>query len=206
MLTTNGDDAAGRLLRSADCFGDHRSVVSQFEIPTVETERLLLRGYRDSDVDALEAMARDPVLAPFVVMNNAPLREACWRSIALWMGHWAMRGFGIWAVEERASGAFIGRIGIWQPEGWPGTEVGWLLGRAWWGRGYATEAASASVDWAFAHLDVPELVSLILPDNAASQAVAQRIGETYRGEIPFRDVTTGLWAITWDEWKAPRST
>ena len=179
--------------------------MSPLEIPVLETERLVLRGYRDSDVDALEAMARDPVLAPFVVMNNAPLRESCWRSIALWMGHWAMRGFGMWAVEERASGAFIGRIGIWQPEGWPGTEVGWMLGRAWRGRGYATEAARASVGWAFEKLEVPELISLILPDNAASQAVARRIGESYRGEIPFRDTTTGMWAITRDGWKAQSS-
>ena len=122
------------------------------EIPVVETERLLLRGFREADVDALEAMAADPVIAPFVGYAGAPLREACWRSVALWIGHWTLRGFGMWAVEERASGAFIGRIGLWQPEGWPGTEVGWLLGRDWWGHGYASEAARASVDWGFATL------------------------------------------------------
>lgn len=169
-------------------------------IPVLETDRLVLRGFRETDVDALEAMAADPIIAPFVGYPGAELREACWRSIALWIGHWALRGFGMWAVEERASGAFIGRIGLWQPEGWPGTEVGWLLGPSWWGQGYATEAARASVDWGFAHLEVSELISLIQPENRGSQAVATRIGETYRGETPFRGGMTGLWAISREEW------
>ncbi len=171
-------------------------------IPTVETERLLLREFRETDVDELKVMAADPVIAPFVGYPGAGLREACWRSVALWIGHWALRGFGMWAVEERASGTFIGRIGLWEPEGWPGTEVGWMLGPAWWGRGYATEAARASLAWGFEHLPVDEIVSLIQPDNRASQAVAKRIGESYRGETPFRGGTTGLWAITRAEWTA----
>jgi RimJ/RimL family protein N-acetyltransferase len=175
------------------------------QIPTVETERLLLRGFQETDVDALEAMAADPVIAPFVGYAGAPLREACWRSVALWIGHWALRGFGLWAVEERASGAFIGRIGIWQPEGWPGVEVGWLLGPDWWGRGYATEAARASLDWGFERLDFAELISLIQPANQASIAVAERIGERYRGMVPYRGGETGEWVITRDEWVARRA-
>jgi RimJ/RimL family protein N-acetyltransferase len=171
-------------------------------IPTVETERLLLRGFRAEDVDGLFALAQDPLIAEYVTYGNAPLREACWRSIGLWIGHWVLRGFGMWAVEERASGTFIGRIGIWQPEGWPGVEVGWLLGRDWWGKGYATEAARASLDWGFANLDVPELVSLIQPSNVASIAVAERIGERYRGMVPFRGGETGEWVMTRENWNA----
>jgi RimJ/RimL family protein N-acetyltransferase len=175
-------------------------------IPILETDRLVMRGFHDTDVDALEAMAADPIIAPFVGYPGAELREACWRSIALWIGHWALRGFGMWAVEERASGSFIGRIGIWQPEGWPGTEVGWMLGPAWWGRGYATEAAHASVTWGFEQLQIDELISLIQPANAASQAVAARVGEHFRGETPFRGGSTGLWSITRAEWEAARET
>jgi len=174
--------------------------MTMITIPEIQTERLLLRGYRETDVGELESMAADPVLTPFVAYGTAPLREACWRSVALWIGHWALRSFGMWAVEECASGAFIGRIGLWQPEGWPGTEVGWMLGPAWWGRGYATEAARASLAWGFEHLPVDEVVSLIQPHNQASQAVAGRIGESYRGETPFRGSTTGLWAISRAEW------
>jgi len=178
--------------------------VTDLDIPVVETERLTLRGFREADVDGLFTLAQDPLIAEYLTYNNAPLREACWRQVALWMGHWVLRGFGLWAVEERSSGTLIGRIGIWRPEGWPGTEVGWLLGRAYWGQGYATEAAMASLDWGFTHLDVPELVSVIRPDNAPSIAVAERIGERYRGEVPFRGGTTGLWAITRAEWEAAR--
>jgi len=183
---------------------DHRSGMTNLEIPVVETKRLILRGFREADLEGLFALAQDPLIAEHVAYNNVPLREACWRSIALWLGHWALRGFGMWAVEERSSGTFIGRIGIWQPEGWPGTEVGWLLGRALWGQGYATEAAQASLDWGFKHLDVPELVSVIRPDNKPSIAVAERIGERYRGQFPFRGGSTGLWAITRAEWEAQR--
>jgi RimJ/RimL family protein N-acetyltransferase len=175
-------------------------------IPVVETDRLRLRGYREADVEALFAMADgDEVIAPFMTYNVAPLREACWRSVALWIGHWALRGFGMWAVEERASGVFIGRIGLWQPEGWPGTEVGWMLGRTWWGRGYATEAGQAAMDWGFEHLPVDELVSLIQPDNTASIAVAEKLGETFAGIVPYRGGETGKWAITRDAWAARRA-
>jgi RimJ/RimL family protein N-acetyltransferase len=82
----------------------------------------------------------------------------------------------------------------------PGTEVGWLLGAGWWGHGYATEAARASIGWAFANLEIDELVSLIHPSNAASIAVAERIGERYRGLVPFRGGETGEWVITRAEW------
>jgi RimJ/RimL family protein N-acetyltransferase len=175
-------------------------------IPVVETDRLRLRGYREADIEALFAMADgDAVIAPFMQYNVAPLREACWRSVALWIGHWALRGFGMWAVEERTSGAFIGRIGLWQPEGWPGTEVGWMLGREWWGRGYATEAGRAAMDWGFEHLPVDELVSLIQPDNTASIAVAEKLGETFAGMVPYRGGETGKWAITRDAWAAQRA-
>ena len=176
----------------------------QLDVPAIETERLTLRGFREEDVDGLFALAQDPLIAEYVTYNNAPLREACWRSIGLWIGHWVLRGFGMWAVENRASGTFIGRIGIWQPEGWPGVEVGWLLGRDWWGKGYATEAARASLDWGFANLEVAELISLIQPSNVASIAVAERIGERYRGTVPYRGGETGEWVITREEWDSRR--
>ena len=176
----------------------------QLDVPTVDTDRLTLRGFREEDVDGLVVLAQDPLIAEYVTYNNAPLREACWRSIGLWIGHWVLRGFGIWAVEERSTGTLIGRIGIWQPEGWPGVEVGWLLGREYWGHGYATEAARASVDWGFDHLDVDELVSLIRPANGPSIAVAERVGERYRGMVAFRGGETGEWVITREEWDSRR--
>src|SRR5690349_2032399 len=116
--------------------------------------------------------------------DGRPLgRDAAWRSMAVHLGHWCLRGYGQWALEERATGVFVGRAGLWQPEGWPGLEVGWILGRAHWGRGYATEAGRAAIAYAFRELGAGEVISLIRPDNHGSIAVAQRLGETFQRAI-----------------------
>src|SRR5262245_60510221 len=117
-------------------------------IPCLETERLLLRGCRESDFDAYAAIMADPEVMRTLTGTPLPRWEA-WRSFAAWAGHWALRGYGMWAVEEKASGQFIGRAGLQYPEGWPGREVGWTIARGHWGRGYATEAGRASVRHAF---------------------------------------------------------
>jgi RimJ/RimL family protein N-acetyltransferase len=105
------------------------------------------------------------------------------------------------AVAERASGQFIGRVSLWYPHGWPAPELGYLLGRAWWGRGYATEAAGAALDWAFAFLDDPAAwVSLIDPANAASIRVVTKLGETPRGTTELRGhqlLVYGIDRATW---------
>ena len=95
-------------------------------------------------------------------------RADTWRQMAVFVGHWELRGYGLWVVERE--GELIGRIGLLNPEGWPGLEVGWLLGRDAWGHGYATEAARASVEYAWRELGAHELISLIAPDNTASAA------------------------------------
>jgi RimJ/RimL family protein N-acetyltransferase len=91
------------------------------------------------------------------------------------LGHWTLRGFGLWAVNRKSDGIFIGRVGLYYPDGWPGLEVGWVLARPYWGHGYATEAASASRDYGFKNYPVPNLISVIHPDNLASQRVAERL-------------------------------
>src|SRR5436305_12734871 len=103
-------------------------------------------------------------------------RDQVWRSIALFVGHWALRGYGLWAVESRADDSFIGRVGLWQPEGWPGLEVGWALARSHWGQGFATEAGRVAMDFAWVHLRARELISLIQPENDSSRRVAERLG------------------------------
>jgi RimJ/RimL family protein N-acetyltransferase len=112
-----------------------------------------------------------------------------------------MRGYGQWAIEERRSGRFIGRAGIINPVDWPGPEVGYLLGRAYWGRGYATEAARAAMAWGFEQFGFPDLLSLIDPDNAASIAVATRLGETPRGETELWGHRLLIYGISRDEWE-----
>jgi len=116
--------------------------------------------------------------APPPRLETARLLLGEWREtdFAPHAGHWALRGYGKWAVERRDSGEWIGRVGLWNPPDWPGVEVGWTLVRAAWGQGYATEAATAAIGWAWANLGCERLVSLIEPGNAASFRVAERLG------------------------------
>jgi RimJ/RimL family protein N-acetyltransferase len=135
------------------------------EVPIIETERLTLRPFREDDVQQLFELSQDPDVVRYVGDRRLPTRQETWRAVAGWIGHWAMRGYGQWAIDERESGSFIGRAGIINPVDWPGPEVGYLLGRAFWGRGYATEAARAAMAWGFEQHSFPELISLIDPDN-----------------------------------------
>jgi RimJ/RimL family protein N-acetyltransferase len=142
--------------------------------PTLETERLILREWRESDLDAHAAMSADPEVERFL---SGPLdRATAWRSMAFHVGHWVLRGYGNWAVELKDGGEMIGRVGLWNPEGWFGVELGWKLARHAWGFGYATEAGQAGLEWAFAQLDVDEVISVIAPANERSLRVAERLG------------------------------
>jgi RimJ/RimL family protein N-acetyltransferase len=148
-------------------------------IPTLTTERLLLRGFQPGDQQPFAAIHADAEVMRHLG-DGRPLTPAgAWRSLAVHVGHWHLRGYGNWAVVERATGRLIGRAGLWNPEGWPGLEVGWLLARDRWGRGYATEAARAAVHHAFTTLDADHLISVIRPGNTASIRVAERLGESY---------------------------
>jgi len=154
-------------------------------VAELETDRLLLRQFRSGDLDAFARMSRDPDVMRFIGQGKPQSRDDVWRAIALHLGHWQLRGYGNWAAVEKASGECVGRIGLWNPEGWPGLEVGWLLARSHWGRGLATEGGRAARDWAFATLGIDHLISVIHPDNTASIRVAERLGETFerRSEI-----------------------
>jgi RimJ/RimL family protein N-acetyltransferase len=113
--------------------------------------------------------------------------DVAWRQMAIFNGSWSLRGVGMWALEERASGMLVGRAGfLWPPE-WPGCELGWLLGREHWGRGYALEAAAAARDHGRARLGVTDLISLIRPDNTRSIRLAGRLGAQCDGTISFMD-------------------
>jgi RimJ/RimL family protein N-acetyltransferase len=148
-------------------------------MPTLETERLLLRPLTNDDLDELAAIVADPEVQRFIG-GGVHDRAAAWRQMAIFRGHDALRGFSQNAVVERSTGRLVGRAGLWLPEGWPGLEVGWVLARDVWGRGYATEAGCAWRDWAFDVLGADDLISVIHPDNIASMRVAERIGHVFR--------------------------
>jgi RimJ/RimL family protein N-acetyltransferase len=149
-------------------------------VPRLQTPRLTLRGLRDDDLDAYAAMVADAEVMRFF---DGPLtRDEAWRQMALFAGHWVLRGYGQWAVERRADRVFLGRAGLWEPDGWPGLEVGWMLARGAWGQGYATEAARMATHWAWAELGATRLISIIAPGNERSIAVARRLGMERAGD------------------------
>ena len=173
-------------------------------IPRLETERLWLREYRPEDFEAFASFMADPEVVRY--LHGTPMaRTDAWRLMSSSIGHWTLRGYGTWAVERKSDGAFMGRVGLINPEGWPGLEVGWTLGQPYWGQGYATEAGKAALRYAFLTQPVAKILSCIDPANKASQAVAIRLGET-KG-APHEIVMGGkayacdLWSITRDEWR-----
>ena len=173
-------------------------------IPTLQTERLILRAPCEDDLNAWAAIMADPDVTRYIA--PAPMtRDEAWRSMAASLGHWHLRGYGAWAVEKKSDGALIGRVGMINPEGWPGLEIGWTLGKAHWGRGYATEAAAAAMRYAFLTQPVDRLISNIDPENVPSQSVAVRLGET-KGErsalkVGGKEYPIDIWAITRGEWQ-----
>lgn len=146
---------------------------------SLETERLRLRQFCEADLDAYAAIVADPETMTFI--SGPRDRARAWMDIAWCLGHWTLRGYGLWAAEEKASGALIGRIGLLFPEGWPDLEVGWLVARSQWGRGLATEGGRASLAYAFETLGADHVVSLIRPGNVASIRVAEKLGERLEG-------------------------
>jgi RimJ/RimL family protein N-acetyltransferase len=146
----------------------------------LETERLIMRPFTQSDFDVYAAIHADPEVTRFMTATGAPLpRWEAWRSMAMFVGHWQLRGYGVWALEEKTTGRFLGRAGLHFPEGWPGIEVGWMLDRAAWGKGFATEAGRAAIGWAFDVLGLDHIISVIHPENGRSIGVAERLGMRY---------------------------
>ena len=173
----------------------------EMPVPTLTTERLLLRPFSEDDVAPLHALMQDADVMRYVGDRRVPTLQETWRAVAGWIGHWALRGYGLWAVVERDSGEVIGRAGLINPIDWPGPEVGYLLGKRWWGRGYATEAAAAAMAWGFTTIGFERLISLIDPANAPSIAVAGRLGETLMGETDLwgnRVLIFGIDRATWE--------
>jgi RimJ/RimL family protein N-acetyltransferase len=154
------------------------------EIPTLETQRLRLRPFRQGDIDDYAALRADPDVMHYLDGGTGPWdRGRSWRHMAFLMGHWQLGGAGMWVLELKETGAFIGVVGFAAPEGWPGFELAWTLARRFWGHGYATEGAREALGYAFTALDKDRVISLIHPENRASIRVAERIGERLQGRI-----------------------
>lgn len=156
-----------------------------FEIPAIETERLRMVAFADRHFEAYASMLADPSSTRFVGDGEPLDRMNAWRSMAMLLGHWALRGYGMWAVELKETGEFVGRVGLHRPEGWPDLELGWMLMPARRGHGYATEAARVALDYAWKTLNAQRMVSLIRIENTASERVARRLGGRQATTIDF---------------------
>jgi RimJ/RimL family protein N-acetyltransferase len=150
---------------------------------TLETPRLLLRKLRESDWEPYAAMCADPEVMRYLGTGAILSCDDAWRSISGMLGHWQLRGYGMWALESKETGEFLGRTGFLDPPGWPGFELGWVLAKPHWGHGYAIEAARVALGHAFDVLRKDRVISLIRPANARSIRVAQALGETLSGEV-----------------------
>lgn len=162
----------------------------------LETERLELRIPQERDLDAYVDIHEDPQVLQYLnTLGVSAGRAAGWRSIALLIGHWQLRGYGHWTVVERASGDVIGRVGLWYPEGWPGVELGWIIRRSRWNEGFATEAARAAIDFAFGPARLTHLISMIRTDNARSIRVADKLGLTIERTLSLKEGDTLVYGI-----------
>ncbi|HEY4972341.1 MAG TPA: GNAT family N-acetyltransferase, partial [Steroidobacteraceae bacterium] len=174
--------------------------------PEFQTARLILRPIRMEDFEPWAQMMTDSEAARFI--GGLQVRAVAWRGFMTMAGAWHLQGFAMFSVIERASGRWVGRLGPWYPDGWPGREVGWAIVRDCWGRGYAPEGAAAAMDWVFDELGWHDVIHSIAPDNVASQVVARKLGSSNRGPgrlpAPFEATRIDLWGQTRVQWLARR--
>ena len=154
-------------------------------IPQLTTDRLILRAFGASDFEVYALIMADPAVTQFLGEGRPLTRVDAWRQLAMILGHWMLRGYGLWAVEERASGRLIGRIGCHEPEGFPAFEVGYVLAREAWGNGYAREGAAAALQFARQTLRRREITSIIRPANTGSIRVATSLGARAAETVEF---------------------
>ena len=162
------------------------------DAPVIETARLRMRGHRIDDLDDCVAMRADPEVMRHLGGKQSS-REESWSRILRYAGLWALLGYGYWAVEEKASGRFVGDVGFADfkrtltPSFDGAPELGWTLALWSHGRGFATEAAQAAINWGSAHFGPVRTVCLIHPDNAASLRVAEKCGYRAYASTTYKD-------------------
>lgn len=175
--------------------------------PLLVTDRLILRPPAAQDFDAFAIMCAEDDTMRF--LGGPCERSVAWRSFTSIVGAWQIEGCSMFSVIERSSGAWVGRIGPWKPDGWPAPEIGYGLSRQFAGRGYAYEAAVAACNFAVEFLGWDQLTHTIDPENAPSIALAQKLGARNTGPTrlpaPFEQSRVDLWSQSAANWKQRRS-
>ena len=158
----------------------------------LETERLVLRQFTVEDHPDLHVYYGDETCMRYTV-GHAMTDWESWRAMATMVGHWQLRGYGPYAVEEKTTRRVAGPIGLWFPHEWPEPEIKWGMARRFWGKGYASEAARAVREMAASHLPELHLISLIDPENQGSINVARAVGARREGDFELRGRTCHLY-------------
>ena len=169
----------------------------------LETARLILRPPRMEDFDAWAEFLDDEIATRFI--GGRQVRATAWRTFMGMCGCWYMTGIAMFSVIEKSSGQWVGRLGPWNPEGWPEPEVGWGIARPHWGKGYASEGAAAAMDYAFDVLGWSKVIHCVHVDNLASQGVAKKLGSSNLGRVnmpfPFENAAVDAWGQSRESWK-----
>ncbi len=174
----------------------------KLEMPTLETERLLLREFRLSDFDVFADLMADPIFRRYLGKGDPLNRENAWRTYCSIIGHWVLRGFGFWALEDKATGAYVGHVGIHYPEDWPDVEIGWGIHPDYQQSGYGFEAAQRVMQYGFETLELDYLISLIAEGNEASANLALKLGEKYTETVEMFETRVRIYKITREEFLA----
>ncbi len=155
------------------------------KIPQLATSRLTLRAFTDDDVVPFHRMLIEKDVLRYFPNTDPPSLERVQKMVSGILKHWAEHGFGLWAVERRQSGEFMGRCGLQVIPDTGEVEVDFILGKAFWGQGYATEGGQASVQYGFERLGVEMIVGIVHPENMASQRVLEKLGLVFREKTQY---------------------
>ena len=158
---------------------------------SLETSRLILRQFRESDWQDLHLYYSSETATQFTV-GRAFSEGETWRTLCSMVGHWQLRGYGPYAIEHKKTGKVLGTAGFWYPNDWPEPEIKWALAPEYWGQGYASEAARAVQQAGRECMPDVSLISFVHSENQASIQLAQAVGAVFEKEVSFRG---GLWHI-----------
>jgi len=150
-------------------------------VDEIETARLRLRRFAPDDLAAVRRIYGDAEVMRYMWDGRARTEEQIRDALAFLMDSWEKPGFGMWAIVHKEHGEVIGRCGIYSLDGTPEAEIGYILARAYWGRGYATEAARAALRYGFERQGLGRIVAVTRPDHRDSQRVLGKLGMTYKG-------------------------
>jgi RimJ/RimL family protein N-acetyltransferase len=177
-------------------------------VTAIETSRLLLRPWQPDDLAQLTRLLSDPEVTRYIVVDEPFTPEDVAEVSARTMAQWQHNGFGPWVAIEKATGRWVGRIGLNEILDWPGpdkVEVGWELHREFWGRGLATEGGRAGMHYGFEVVGLGRIMSATMAANAASRRVMDKCGLQFQGELHLPRTVMAWYAVDRAHWRASQA-